>query len=154
MSFQWPRLYDIAPTITCSRFTKFSTSIRHESSLTHTRRHCGKLDVPAALAAFLEQGRPANGREMTGWFKDPANLILSLDAPPYGLAMFGLGALANRLKSAEQASRKGLYLHCPICQSFKNRIGGQELPNRLLVTDSQHRVSAARRMLCAGQCQR
>lgn len=75
---------------------------------TNTRRHCGKLDVPAAVAAFLEQERPASAREMAGWFKDPANLILSLVVPPYGLAILGLGALANRQKSAEQASRKSL----------------------------------------------
>jgi len=75
---------------------------------THTRRHCGKLDVPAVAAAFLEQERPASVREMAGWFKDPANLILSLVVPPYGLTMFGLGALANRQTLAEQASRKSL----------------------------------------------
>lgn len=75
---------------------------------THTRRHCGKLDVAAAVAAILEQERPASTREMAGWFKDPANLILSLVVLPYGLTMFGLGALANRQKSAEQASRKSL----------------------------------------------
>jgi hypothetical protein len=76
----------------------------------HTRRHCGKLDVPAAAAAFLEQERPARAREMAGWFKDPANLILSLVVPPYGLTMFGLSAVANRQKSAEHASRKSLLI--------------------------------------------
>ncbi len=75
---------------------------------TNVRRHCCKLDVPAAVAAFLEQERPANARETVGWFKDPANLILSLVVPPFGLALFGLGALGNRQKSAEQANRKNL----------------------------------------------
>lgn len=75
---------------------------------THARRNCCKLDVPAAVATFLEQERPASAREMAGWFKEPANLILSLVVPPYGLAMFGLGALSSRQKSTEQANRRNL----------------------------------------------
>lgn len=74
---------------------------------THVHRHCRKFDVPSAAAAFLLQEQPASVRKMVGWIKDPANLVMSLIVPPYALTMFGLGALANRQKSAELASRKG-----------------------------------------------
>ena len=88
---------------------------------THARRHCSKLDVAAAAAAFLEQERPASALEMAGWFKNPANLILSLVVPPFGLTMFGLGAFANRQKSAEQASRKSLLSTLSDMPEFQER---------------------------------
>ena len=72
----------------------------------HTRRHCSRSNVPTLAATFLAQERPANVGEMAGWFKDPANLLLSIVVPPYGLTMFALGIFANKQKATAQSSRR------------------------------------------------
>jgi hypothetical protein len=62
--------------------------------------------IPNWTKHFLEKERPAGLGMFKAFFHEPARTLVTLAAPPYGLALLGLAAIADRDDARRQRERR------------------------------------------------